>query len=312
MFVIKEGEKSCYNKNSVVTVGTFDGIHLGHKKIISDLLEIKNRKNLRSVVVTFDPHPQLILKNKHHAIKLLSTTEEKLEEFKKLGVDMVYILNFTKEFAGISAEDFFRNYLIEKIGLTDIVLGYDHNFGKNREGNFESLKGYGDRYGFGVHKVDEFKINGDRVNSTTIRNFLAEGNVGKASFLLGNSYYFSGKVVSGDRRGSTIGFPTANIEPLSEHKLIPKNGVYFVEAEVKGMKFHGMMNIGNRPTIAENKGIFIEVNLFDFSDDIYGETVKIEFIEFLRDERKFSSLEELTSQLKKDKETCIGLIKKQH
>jgi len=310
MLIVKEGDKTCYNKDSVVTVGTFDGIHLGHKKIISDLLEIKKKKNLRSVVVTFDPHPQLILKNRHQAIKLLSTTEEKMEEFKSLGVDLVYILNFTKEFAEISAEDFFRNYLIEKIGLTDIVLGYDHNFGKNREGNFESLKGFGEKYGFDVHKVDEFKINGDRVNSTTIRNFLSEGNVKKASFLLGNGYYFSGKVVYGDKRGSTIGFPTANIEPLSEHKLIPKNGVYFISAEVKGSKYFGMMNIGNRPTIAENNKIFIEANLFDFSDNIYGETVKIEFEEFLRDERKFSSLEELVLQLRKDKETCYGLMKK--
>jgi riboflavin kinase/FMN adenylyltransferase len=310
MLVIKEGEKNCYNKNSVVTVGTFDGIHLGHKKIISDLLEIGKSKNLRSVVVSFDPHPQLILRNKHREIKLLSTTDEKLAEFEKLGVDLVYILNFTKELAEVSAEDFFKNYLIEKIGLTDIVLGYDHNFGKNREGNFDTLKTFGEKYGFGVHKVDEFKINGDRVNSTTIRNFLSEGNVSKASFLLGNNYYFSGRVVYGDKRGRTIGFPTANIELLSEHKLIPKNGVYFVSAEVKGNKYFGMMNIGNRPTIAENDGIFIEVNLFAFNDNIYGETMKTEVISFLRDEKKFSSLDELVEQLKKDKETCYGLINK--
>jgi len=310
MLVIKEGEKICYNKNSVVTVGTFDGIHLGHKKIISDLLEIGKSKNLRSVVVSFDPHPQLILRNKHREIKLLSTTDEKLAEFEKLGVDFVYILNFTKELAEVSAEDFFKNYLIEKIGLTDIVLGYDHNFGKNREGNFDTLKNFGEKYGFGVHKVDEFKINGDRVNSTTIRNFLTEGNVSKASFLLGNNYYFSGRVVYGDKRGRTIGFPTANIELLSEHKLIPKNGVYFVSAEVKENKYFGMMNIGNRPTIAENEGVFIEVNLFGFNDNIYGETMKTEVISFLRDEKKFSSLDELIEQLKKDKETCIGLINK--
>ena len=310
MQVIRESEKSCYNKNSVVTVGTFDGIHLGHKKIISDLLEIKNQKNLRSVVVTFDPHPQLILRNKHKEIKLLSTTEEKICEFEKLGIDLLYILNFTKEFAEISAEDFYKKYLIEKIGLSDIVLGYDHNFGKNREGNFDSLKMFSEKFGFGVHKVDEFKINGDRVNSTTIRNLLLEGNVKKASFLLGDNYYFSGKVIYGDKRGRTIGFPTANIQPLSEYKLIPKNGVYFVKAEVKGNMRYGMMNIGNRPTIAENTEIFIEVNLFDFSGEIYGETMKIEFLDFLREEKKFSSLDELVNQIKKDKETCYGLIKK--
>jgi riboflavin kinase / FMN adenylyltransferase len=308
MLVIKENDKSCYNKNSVVTVGTFDGIHLGHKKIISDLREIKNKKNLRSVVVTFVPHPQIILRNKHKAIKLLSTIEEKLREFEILGVDLVYILNFTKEFAEVSAEDFYKNYLIEKIGLTDIILGYDHNFGKNREGNYDTLKDFSDKFGFDVHKVDEFKINGDRINSTTIRNLLNDGNVEKASFLLGNNYYFSGKVVCGDKRGCIIGFPTANIQPLSEYKLIPKNGVYFVSAEVKRKKYFGMMNIGNRPTIAKSGEIFLEVNLFDFDKNIYDEIIKIDFIKFLREEKKFSSLDELVLQLKKDRKTCKQFI----
>ncbi|MFA5404299.1 MAG: bifunctional riboflavin kinase/FAD synthetase [Ignavibacteria bacterium] len=308
MLVLKEYEKSCFNKNSIVTVGTFDGIHLGHKKIISDLIGIKNGKNLRSVIVTFDPHPQFILRNKHKEIKLLSTIEEKLREFENLGIDLIYIINFTKEFADISAEDFYRNYLIEKIGLTDIVFGYDHNFGRNREGNYETLKDFSKKYGIDVHKVDEFKINGDRVNSTTIRNLLINGDVEKASFLLGNNYNFSGKVIYGDKRGSTIGFPTANIQQLSEYKLIPKNGVYFVSVEVKGKRYFGMMNIGNRPTIAENKEIFMEVNLFDFDKNIYGETIRVDFIKFLRDEKKFSSLDELVLQLNKDKEICKKFI----
>jgi riboflavin kinase / FMN adenylyltransferase len=308
MLVIKESEKTCYNKNSVVTVGTFDGIHPGHKKIISDLIAIKNEKNLRSVVVTFDPHPQLILRNKHKEIKLLSTIEEKLQEFEKLGIDLVYIINFTKEFSEINAEDFYKNYLVEKIGLTDIVLGFDHNFGKNREGNYESLKSFSDKYGFDVHKVDEFKLDGDSINSTTIRNFLIEGNVEKASYLLGDNYSFSGKVVYGDRRGNKIGFPTANIKPLSEYKLIPKNGVYFVSAEVSDEKYYGMMNIGNRPTIEEQKGIFLEVNIFDFSKNIYNEVIKIDFIKFLREEKKFESLDELVLQLNRDKEICKKLI----
>jgi len=309
MLVIKEGDKSCYNKNSVVTVGTFDGIHLGHRKIISDLHKIKNEKNLRSVVVTFDPHPQFILKNKHKSIKLLSTIEEKLNEFELLGVDLVYVLNFTKEFAGISAESFYKNHLIEKIGLTDIVLGYDHNFGKNREGNYDTLKDFSKIFGFNVHKVEEFKINGDRINSTTIRNLLNNGDVEKASSLLGNNYRFSGKVVFGDKRGSTIGFPTANIQPLSEYKLIPKNGVYFVSAEVRGKKYFGMMNIGNRPTISENKKeLFLEVNLFGFDENIYDEIIKIDFIKFIREENKFSSIDELVSQLNKDRETCKKFI----
>lgn len=307
MQVIREDENNCYNKNSVVTVGTFDGIHLGHKKIISDLIEIKKERNLRSVVVTFDPHPQLILKNKHHTIKILSTTEEKIKEFEKLGVDLVFIINFTKDFSETNAEDFYKNYLIEKIGLKDIVIGYDHNFGKNREGNYKTLKNFSTKYGFNVHKVDEYKINGERTNSTTIRNLLIEGNVEKASQILGYNYYFTGTVVTGDKRGKKIGFPTANIKPISEYKLIPKNGVYFVSAEINNAKHYGMMNIGNRPTIADLKEIFIEVNIFDFDSDIYNETIKIEFLNYLREEKKFSSIEELIAQLNKDKEICKKL-----
>jgi riboflavin kinase / FMN adenylyltransferase len=308
MKVIKDGEEICYDKNSVVTVGTFDGIHLGHKKIISDLTGIKNEKKLRGVVITFDPHPQIILRNKHNGIRLLSTTDEKLLEFEKLGIDLIYILNFTEKFSEISAEEFYRIYLVEKLGLTDIVFGYDHNFGKNREGNFDTVKKISGKYGVFVHKVDEFKLDGDKVNSTTIRNFLDDGNVEKASYLLGSNYYFSGKVVYGDRRGSKLGFPTANIEPLSEYKLIPKNGVYFVSIEIEGKKFYGMMNIGNRPTISEQDKIFMEVNIFSFNENIYDKTVRIEFIKFLREERKFTSLDELVKQLNTDKENCNKLI----
>lgn len=310
MLVIKDSDKPEYNKNSVVTVGTFDGIHLGHKKIISDLIKIKNEKNLRSVVVTFDPHPQIILRNKNVEIKLLSTTEEKLLEFEKLGIDLVYILNFTKEFSEIRAEDFYKHYLIDTVGLTDIVFGYDHNFGRNREGNYDTLKDFSKKYGIETHKVDEFKINGDKVNSTTVRSFLQEGDVEKVVYILGHNYYLTGKVVYGDKRGSSIGFPTANIRPFSEYKLIPKNGVYFVSVEVKGKKYSGMMNIGKRPTIAEQSGIFLEVNIFNFNENIYDENIKVEFVKYLRDEKKFNSLDELVSQLNKDKENCNELIKK--
>ncbi len=310
MRVVKEDGEYCYDRSSVVTVGTFDGIHLGHKKIISDLIGIKNDKKLRGVVVTFDPHPQIILKNKHKDIKLLSTTEEKLIEFEKLGIDLVYIIDFNEKFSGISAEEFYCDYLIKKIGLTDVVFGYDHNFGKNREGNYESVKEFSKKNGIAVHKVDEFKLDGDKINSTTVRNLLYDGNVEKASEILGNNYYFSGKVLYGDRRGNKMGFPTANIQPLSDYKLIPKNGVYFVSAEIHGEKYYGMMNIGFRPTIKEQKNLFLEVNVFDFNEDIYGEIIKIFFVKFLREEKKFASLDELIVQLNKDKEICESLYNK--
>ena len=309
MLVIKDSDKPEYNKNSVVTVGTFDGIHLGHKKIIADLIRIKSEKNLRSVIVTFEPHPQIILRNKNSTIKLLSTNEEKLREFEKLGIDLVYILNFTKEFSEIHAEDFYRDYLIGRVGLTDIVFGYDHNFGKNREGNYDTLKDFSAKYGIGVHKVDEFKINGYKVNSTTVREFLINGDVEKAVYILGHYYYLTGKVVYGDKRGSTIGFPTANVRTLSEYKLVPKNGVYFVFAEVKGKKYFGMMNIGVRPTVSEGQKLTLEVNFLDFEGDLYGQSLKIKFLDFIRREKKFNSVEELKKQIEKDKEFSKDLIK---
>ncbi|TRZ66506.1 bifunctional riboflavin kinase/FAD synthetase, partial [bacterium] len=302
MIVLKDFDISYYDKKSVVSIGTFDGVHVGHRKIINDLNTLKSSLNLRSVIVTFDPHPQVVLKSKHKDIKLLSTTSEKLNIFEKLGIDTVYVTSFTREFSQTTAEDFYRNYIIEKVGLTDLVLGYDHMFGRNREGDYSTLKVLSQKHDFRVHRIEEFRINGEQVNSTTIRNLLYSGDVEKAAFLLGENYSFEGKVVYGDRRGQTIGFPTANIEPFDEFKLIPKNGVYLVSVSISDKSYFGMMNIGVRPTIDKNGKIIIEVNIFNFDNNIYGKTVKIGFILFLREERKFGSLDELVMQLKKDRE----------
>jgi riboflavin kinase / FMN adenylyltransferase len=311
MLILKEFDKSFYNKQSVITVGTFDGVHLGHRKILEDLNKIKADKNLRSVVVTFDPHPQIILRNRHSKeIKILSTTEEKIKAFEAHGIDVVYFVNFTQEFSQISAKSFYKDYLIDKIGLTDIVLGFDHNFGKNREGNYQTLKELSEKYGFDVHRVDEFMINGEHINSTSIRNLLYKGEVEKASFILGDYYCFEGKVVYGDKRGRQLGFPTANLESISEYKLIPENGVYLVSAEIENDKYYGMMNIGSRPTVSDSNEIFIEVNIFDFSKDIYDKIIKINFIGFIRNEKKFGSTEELIQQINNDKKECLLKINK--
>jgi len=311
MQLLRESDKSFYDKNSVVTVGTFDGVHLGHRKIIEDLNEIKTANNLRSVIVTFDPHPQIILRNKHQkGIKILSTIDEKIRLFEKYGIDLVYIINFTYEFSLTNAENFYKDYLIDNIGLTDIVLGFDHNFGKNREGNYETLKTLSGKYGFDVHRVEEFKVDGEHINSTRIRNLMYEGEIEEATRLLGDYYGLEGKVILGDRRGRQIGFPTANIEPLSSYKLIPNNGVYLVSVEINNIRYFGMMNIGYRPTVSDNPKIILEVNIFDFNHDIYGEIVKINFVDYLREEKKFNSLEELKEQITKDKEECIKKINK--
>ncbi len=307
MVIYRNLDKSHYDKNSIVTVGTFDGIHLGHREIISKINELKKQGGFRSVVVTFDPHPQLILRNKSDGIKLLSTTEEKIDTFDKLGIDVLYILEFTRELAETHAEEFLEKYLVNGIGLSHLVLGFDHSFGKNREGNFETISSLTSRYGFEVHKVEEFK--GDTsINSTTIRKMLLEGEVEHAAKLLGSDYSFEGTVVQGDRRGSTIGFPTANLRLDDAHKLIPKNGVYAVTVDVDGFRYNGMMNIGNRPTVSEGNDIFIEVNIFDFNKDIYGRKIRVHTRKYLRGERKFGSIDELVAQLNKDKQDCINFL----
>jgi riboflavin kinase/FMN adenylyltransferase len=308
MKVIRDFESVEYNKNSVITIGTFDGIHLGHRKIIDSVHEIRNSKNLRSIIVTFEPHPQIVLKNKAHDIKLLSTLEEKLEMFERLGIDMVYVINFTKEFSQNTAEEFYKKFIFDKFGLSDIVIGYDHMVGRNREGGFKTLKKLSGEYDFNIHKIDELKINGYTVSSTVIRNMLLASSVKDAAMLLCDYYPFTGEVIYGDKLGRKIGFPTANIKPLSEYKLIPKNGVYLVLSEIKGKKYYGMMNIGVRPTVTEGLNKTNEIYFMDFNNDIYGEILKIKFLDFIREEKKFNSVNELKQQIEKDKEVSIDLI----
>ncbi|HEY5124936.1 MAG TPA: bifunctional riboflavin kinase/FAD synthetase [Ignavibacteria bacterium] len=308
MKVIRDFESVEYNKNSVITIGTFDGIHLGHRKIIDSVHEIRDSKNLRSIIVTFEPHPQIVLKNKAHDIKLLSTLEEKLEMFERLGIDMVYVINFTKEFSQNTAEEFYKKFIFDKFGLSDIVIGYDHMVGRNREGGFKTLKKLSGEYDFIIHKIDELKINGYTVSSTVIRNMLLASSVKDAAMLLCDYYPFTGEVIYGDKLGRKIGFPTANIKPLSEYKLIPKNGVYLVLSEIKGKKYYGMMNIGVRPTVTEGLNKTNEIYFMDFNDDIYGEILKIKFLDFIREEKKFNSVNELKQQIEKDKEVSIDII----
>jgi riboflavin kinase / FMN adenylyltransferase len=309
MIIYRNLDKSHYDKNSIITVGTFDGIHLGHREIISKVNELKSQGNFRTVVVTFDPHPQLILKNKGNEIKLLSTIDEKIVTFEKLGIDVLYILEFNREMASTHAEEFLEKYLVNGIGLSHLVLGFDHSFGKNREGNFETISSLTDKFGFEVHKVEEFK--GDTsINSTAIRKLLLEGNIEKANELLGYDYSFEGKVVKGDRRGNTIGFPTANVEVSGQNKLVPGNGVYLVKVFVNGNDYDGMMNIGFRPTVSDTMKIYIEVNIFDFNDDIYGKDIKVVLRKYIREERKFNSLDELVKQLNKDKKDCLNFLTK--
>jgi len=309
MQVVRDIREIQYDKKSAITVGTFDGVHLGHKKIIEKLNSIKDSKKLRSIIVTFEPHPQIVLKNRAKDIKILTTLDEKLEIFEQLKIDITYVINFTKDFANTTAEEFYKNYLIDKIGINDLVLGYDHMFGKNREGNFDTLKVLSEKYYFTVDKVDEFKFEGEHISSTVIRNLLNEGNVKKVSLILGRYYNIKGKVIEGRKLGKELSYPTANIEISDEYKLIPKIGIYAVSVELNGSLHYGMMSIGKNPTVTDDDNIKLEVNIFDFAENIYEKEIKIDFIDYLRDEKKFDSLENLKKQMSQDKEDSLKIIK---
>ncbi|MDZ4712753.1 MAG: bifunctional riboflavin kinase/FAD synthetase [bacterium] len=308
MQVIREIDDFIYDRKSVVTVGTFDGVHQGHSRIIEKLNSIKDSKGLRSVVVTFEPHPQILLRNRTKDIRILTTLDEKIEILKDKGIDLVYVINFTKEFSETNAEDFYKNYLVDKIGMTDLVLGYDHMFGKNREGNFDSLITISEKYDFTVDKVDEFRIEGEHISSTVIRGLIESGKMEKVSELLGRNYSIEGKVIEGKKLGAELGYPTANIEISSEYKLIPKTGIYAVETDREGIKNYGMMSIGKNPTVSSDDTLKLEVNIFDFNEKIYGEKIKINFISYLRDEEKFETLDELKNQMSLDKENSLRII----
>lgn len=308
MIVARSLEELKFDKKSIITVGTFDGVHLGHQEIIKILNSVKQNKGLRSVIVTFDPHPQIVLRNKDKDIKILSTTDEKISTFESYGIDLVYIINFTKEFSQTPAREFYIKYLINGVGMTDLVLGYDHMFGKNREGNFDTLAEMAKEFDFNVDKVEEFTFNGAHISSTEIRNFLQSGEIEKANNLLGREYSIEGEVIHGDKRGKKLGYPTANIKISSDYKLIPKKGIYAVSVEVDDIKRNGMMSIGVNPTVSNSENIKLEVNIFDFDKDIYGKKIKVNFIDYLRDEQKFNSLEDLIEAMASDKEKVLNKL----
>jgi riboflavin kinase/FMN adenylyltransferase len=291
-----------FNKNSVITVGTFDGVHLAHQKIIQEVVALARKRNGRSVVVTFEPHPREVVAHADTKIQLLTTLRERQEICENLGVDWFLVIHFDMEFANQSFRDFYVTYLIGGIGMNLVVEGYDHHWGRNREGTIESLIQLGKEFEFDVVNIEPFVHNGTPVNSSIIRNELNRGMVDKAAELLGRPYTLRGTVVAGDRRGRLLGYPTANIELDSQKKLIPDNGIYFVKVDVGGDTYFGMASIGVRPTFPSTGKRTIEVHILDFDDDIYGSDIQIGFLRRMRNELKFNSAEELIQQMHKDKE----------
>ncbi len=288
-------------KPTVLTIGTFDGVHIGHKKIIERLTKNAEKHDLESVILTFFPHPRMVLQ-KDSDIKLLNTIEEKIELLEQSGLNSLIIHPFDKTFSELSAEEFVKQILIEKLNLKKIVIGYDHRFGKNRTAGIDELIVFGEKYGFEVEQISAQEIDEIAVSSTKIRKALDNGEIALTNSYLGYNYFFQATVVEGKKLGRTIGFPTANLKVSENYKLIPKTGVYIVEILLDNQKFKGMMNIGFNPTVNGNHQT-IEVNILDFNQDIYGKNVQVSFLEKIRDEQKFASVDEFKNQLEKDRET---------
>lgn len=297
-----------YNNSNatIVTIGTFDGVHIGHQKIIKRLVDIAHKKHLNSVVLTFFPHPRMVLQN-NNDIKLLNTIEERETILSDLGLDYLVVKTFTKEFANLSAEEFVKNILVDKLNAKHIIIGYDHRFGKGRSANIDDLKSFGKQYDFEVEEISVQDIEDVSVSSTKIRNALNDGDILTANTYLGYGFYITGKVVKGKGLGRKIGFPTANIEIAEDYKLIPKNGVYVIKTSIENKLVYGMMNIGMNPTVNGTKKT-IEAHFFNFNNDIYNQTLKIEFVARLRDEQKFESVELLKKQLKLDEKNAKVFI----
>lgn len=294
-------------RNTVITIGTFDGVHIGHQKIIKRLIEVGKTKGLTPTILTFFPHPRMVLQ-KDADIKLINTLSEKKQILKQFGLDNLVVEKFTQEFSRLTAEEFVKTILVKQLNVKYIIIGYDHHFGRNRSANIEDLKKFGKQYNFEVEEITAQDINDVAVSSTKIRTALLEGNIKTANSYLGYPFTISGTVVKGKGLGKTINFPTANIVINENYKLIPKQGVYVVKSTINDEIVYGMMNIGTNPTV-NGTCQTIEAHFFNFKTDIYNKIVTIELLERLRDEEKFESVNALKQQLLKDKNNASQFIK---
>lgn len=294
-------------RNSIVTQGTFDGVHTGHLKILKNIVKLAYDTKCKSVLLTFNPHPRQILSSVNNNIKLLTPLNEKLQLLENIGLDYVIVIPFDKAFAELNAEEFIKKILIDKIGVKTLVVGYDHRFGKNREGTFSDLLNFSKKYYFGVKEIEAFDIENATVSSTKIRNSLLKGDISIANKFLGRNYQICGKVIEGNKIGNKIGFPTANIKTDNDEKLIPADGVYAVKVKLNDSVYGGMLNIGNRPSIDGAKWS-IEANIFDFNENIYDKKISVYFLAKMRDEKKFDSIDELKKQLAIDEKNARLLI----
>ncbi len=296
-------------ENTIVTSGTFDGVHFGHRKILKKVVENAKKDNAKSVVITYWPHPRFVLGKDPQKLKLISTFDEKTKLIAESGIDYLFKINFTREFSQLTADQFVKSILLEKLNTKKIIIGYDHRFGRNQEGEIAYLEEHKNRFGFEVEEIPHQDIHDVTVSSTKIREALQEGEVHIANEYLGRHYSLCGLVTKGEQVGRKIGFPTANIYVPETYKLIPGDGVYAVKVKIDDNIYDGMLNIGNRPTVMGQKRT-IEVNIFNFEQDIYGLKIEVDFVEQLRKEQKFENLELLKRQLEDDKKNAINILSK--
>ncbi|MDA0986339.1 MAG: bifunctional riboflavin kinase/FAD synthetase [Bacteroidetes bacterium] len=312
MKIIYDLKNISNNNYAVATIGTFDGIHLGHQKLLNTVVEYSKKNNFESVVLTFDPHPRDILRPNEPRQTIITTLNEKLELFEFYGIDKVYIIPFTAELSKLNYEEFLQKYLIELCKVKYLVIGYDHSFGKSREGKFDTLTKAGIKFGFTVEQVNQVYFKNFVVKSSLIRDSLRDGNIDLVNNLLGRNYQISGEIIHGDKRGKELGFPTANIKINDSQKLIPKNGIYFVKVKLNNKTHFGLLSVGTLPTFYNEHNVVVEVYLFNFSQDIYNEELTIYLVKFIREQKKFNSISELITAMKEDKQLGLKIIENEY
>lgn len=294
--------------NAIVTIGTFDGVHLGHQAVFKQMVDKARQIGGETVVITFFPHPRIVISPNDNRLRLITSQEDKIEHLRRSNIDNLIIINFTKEFSHTSSEDFIKDYVVRYIQPTILVIGYDHHFGSNRSGDFDTLSKLGMEFHFAVEKINEQDIEDITISSTKIRSALQQGDIKLANKLLGYSYSTSGIVTHGDSIGRTLGFPTANISIKPEYQLIEKTGVYATIAKVDGKDYPSMTYIGRRPTISNGLPTSTETYIMDFDGDLYGKEIRVTFVDRVRDEMTFDNLERLKSQIQEDKANIIRIL----
>lgn len=294
------------SEGSIVTIGTFDGVHLGHQQILKQLIDTSQQSKLKSVLLTFFPHPRMVLQP-DISMHLIQTIEEREKALRKTGLDYLVIHPFSEKFSRLSADDYVKQILVDKLNVRKVVVGYDHRFGRNRTASLEDMYNYADIYDFEVIEIDAKKIKSTAVSSTKIRKAIDQGDIALANSYLGDPFTLEGVVVHGDKRGRELSYPTANIELQNKHKIIPKQGVYLIQSDIDNQVVYGMMNIGTKPTF-DTTNPSIEVHFFDWNGDLYDQTLQVKLLKWIRDEQKFDSVEELQAQIHADERYCRSYI----